>query len=111
MKVLDREGLHERVEGYLLAIALKADEEFKKHYSSLEAPKFSMDIGGRYIKIVRHDAKNGSRSVHSFIDRSNGDILKAASWRGPAKHPRGNVFEADYGMKSSGANWISVRYL
>ena len=37
-----------------------------------------------------------SRSSHCFINRANGDVLKAASWKAPEKkNPRGNIFGAD----------------
>jgi hypothetical protein len=29
------------------------------------------------------------------VDRTNGDILKAASYKAPAKHARGNVLRDD----------------
>lgn len=36
---------------------------------------------------------SGSRSAYCFIDKSNGDILKAAGWKAPEKkNPRGNIF-------------------
>lgn len=111
MKRFDKEGLAARVEGYIAAVSASAAADFAKNFSCLKPPKFESELGVRYIKIVKVDAPGASRSVHSFIERSSGDILKAASWRAPAKHARGNVFEEDFGMKSSGANWIGVRYL
>jgi hypothetical protein len=57
------------------------------------AQKLSIERGPRYIRIVRADVHGPSRSVHSFIDTRNGDILKAASYKTPAKHARGNIFK------------------
>ena len=48
-----------------------------------------IDPGSRYVKIIRES--HGSHSVHGFIDTTNGDILKAATWKAPAKHARGNI--------------------
>ena len=61
--------------------------------------------GSKYIKVIRND---GQTSVHSFIvNTSNdakfkyGDILKAASWRAPARNfARGNIFAKEYGTIS-----------
>jgi len=71
--------------------------------------KNSLDyrFGSKYIKIVTN---NGGESVHSFIvniyhdDKFKyGDILKAASWKTPARNfARGNVFE-EYKVKWTGA--------
>jgi hypothetical protein len=54
--------------------------------------------GPRYVRIVRHEGPMDaphSRSVHVFIERSTGNILKAHGWKGPAKGPRGNIFADD----------------
>lgn len=48
--------------------------------------------GRRYIKVIREG------SVHCFVDKTNGDVLKAASYKAPAKHARGNIFNDDNGL-------------
>ena len=61
----------------------------------------------KYIKVTRSDNQT---SVHSFIvniyddDKFKyGDILKAASWKSPARNfARGNIFE-EYKVKWTGA--------
>lgn len=65
----------------------------REHYTTQPLPVFKYDVGGRYIKITQ------GTSVVSFIDRTNGDVLKAASCRAPAKHARGNIFQPDNGLK------------
>ena len=58
----------------------------------------SIAKGRRYDKIVKadmHRPENPSHSVYGFIDKTNGNILKAESWRKPAKHSRGNIYEDD----------------
>ena len=58
--------------------------------------KFGVEfaVGSKYVKIIAVSA-GGSRSVHSFVEKSNGDIWKAASWAAPARNfTRGNVFNA-----------------
>lgn len=53
-------------------------------------------IGKKYAKIIKEERSVNTgevchRSAHCFIDLATGDILKAASWAAPAKHPRGNI--------------------
>ena len=60
-----------------------------------DPPLISINWGRRYAKIVRTD---NQRSVYGFVDIASGDILKAASWSGPAKHIRGNINNPDKGM-------------
>ncbi len=65
--------------------------------------------GPRYVKIEKTGGRYGARDgVYCFIDKTNGDVLKPASWRGPAKHARGNIFLCDY-LTTCGA--YGLRYL
>lgn len=63
--------------------------------------KIEVEPGRRYVRIVRSD-KGLSRSAHCFVDTKNGDVLKAAGWKAPAKHARGNIFNADNGLDCMG---------
>lgn len=59
--------------------------------------------GGRYLKVVRESIHTpskqvNSRSAHCFIDRTNGDVLKTASWSAPAKGARGNITDSNNGL-------------
>ena len=65
--------------------------------------------GGRYIKVTRVREGQAGGSVFSFIDRTNGDVLKPASWAAPAKHARGNIFNPDNGLPCVGP--YSIAYL
>lgn len=61
--------------------------------------------GPRYVKIFvatmigREDnemtAEDGRGYIYAFVDKLTGDVLKPASTKGPAKHARGNVFNAN----------------
>ena len=57
--------------------------------------KFYIAEGGRkYHKIIMEVPNNNrppSRSVHAFVDKKNGDVYKAASFKSPAKHVRFNL--------------------
>lgn len=60
--------------------------------------KITAEPGRKYIKIVVE--LSGSRSVYCFFDY-DGNIYKAASWKAPAKHVRGSVFDDDYSWGKS----------
>lgn len=67
------------------------------------------EIHRKFIKIITGRAGDNT-SVHSFIMLADdgkfkrGDILKAASWRGPAKNfARGNVFKPLSNVRWTGA--------
>lgn len=54
-----------------------------------EGYDFIIETGRKYFKVVM-DAR-GFRSVHCFIDRKSGSVLKSASWKSPAKGERYNL--------------------
>jgi len=57
--------------------------------------KFGIEFetGSKYVKVVSISG-GGSRSVHCFVEKANGNILRAASWKAPARNfIRGNVFD------------------
>ena len=68
-------------------------------YNSTDKFGVEFEPGSKYVKIVTISA-GGSRSVHSFVEKANGVIWRAASWKAPAKNfARGNVFDAESYLK------------
>lgn len=65
-------------------------------FTATPLPKFEAHFGTRYVRIMR------DHSAHAFVDRTNGDVLKPAGWRAPAKHARGNIFDQHNGLFSMG---------
>jgi hypothetical protein len=47
---------------------------------------FILESGRKYHKIILN--ASGQRSVHCFINRETGEVLKSASWSSPAKGVR-----------------------
>jgi hypothetical protein len=59
-------------------------------------PKLEAMKGSRFIRLVSIDGT--SRSAFGFVDKANGNVLKAASWAQPAKNfARGNIFDDKHG--------------
>lgn len=82
-----------------LANFLKLAQELICSAHERKGYKFPHDVlstmpGKRYIRVVA-ERGSGGRSVYCFVDTTNGDVLKAAGWKAPAKHARGNIFAAD----------------
>jgi hypothetical protein len=72
----------------------------------------SLKPGRKFIKVVE-----GSRvwgfvakvdGTHCGLPMSKGDILKAATWRAPAKHSRGSIFDKEMHKSFS---WTGPNYL
>ena len=78
-----------------------ADHLRSSYGSEPENYTVDFEVGSKYIKVI--SVCRGSRSSHSFIvvkpdsKFKFGDILKAASWKAPAKNfARGNVLEGNF---------------
>lgn len=65
---------------------------------------FSHTTGKRYVRVIRESIPGSGGSVHCFVDRTNGNVLKAAGWKAPAKHARGNIFDEHNGLGSMDGN-------
>ena len=91
-----------------LAACKKMCEDYDKaNYPTLGSDILIPNCGGRYIRINETSEeldKPSNRpirdSVWAFIDRTTGDVLKPASYKAPAKHARGNIFDEKGGMGS-----------
>lgn len=84
------------------AIVQRLNDEYS---AKMKFPKciVSTEKGNRYFKVLC------SGRIHTFLDK-NGDILKAATWKSPAKNGvRGNIYSADGG--ESVINNYGAKYL
>jgi len=72
------------------------DDNYK---DNVNKPTLSISYGKKYAKLISKNQFSAGGSAWCFIDITNGDILKTASWNAPAKHARGNVLN-DNRMKS-----------
>ena len=93
-------------------LLVKIQENYDKWGGLDKTLDLSLKVGRKFIKVVE-----GTR-VWGFIAKENGvhkgevmlkgDILKAATWRAPAKHSRGNIFHKEFHKSFS---WTGPNYL
>ena len=100
-----------RLEKYMDMVQWKNDQNYERNgYTFSDTPKVTADVGSKYERVVKVDQLNGSRSVHTFVNLDNGDILKSGGWKAPAPNGvRGNIFETDLGasvVNEMGANYL-----
>lgn len=68
-------------------------ENFKsRNNGKTDGYKFYIESGNKYHKVVM-ETGGGNRSVHCFINKTTGDVLKSASWKSPAKGVRYNLLD------------------
>ena len=97
-------------------------DNIQKDYSKLNMThrtKLDLELrpGRKFIKVVE-----GSRvwgfvakvdGTHKGLPMLKGDILKAATWRAPAKHSRGSIFDKEMHKSFSwtGPNYLQEDYI
>ena len=71
---------------------------------------YIIESGRKYHKIImvidNGPDRSPSRSVHAFVDKNTGSVLKSASWKAPAKGERCNLLiikEREWALKN--ADW------
>lgn len=119
----------ERLEAYRAGVEkIHNDYWTESKYSHNPGSRAMIVEGGRFVKVmlveqawkdqrdhskgVAGDASYDGRlkqQIHSFIDKITGDVLKPASYKAPAKHARGNIFDASNGL--SMVNHFGPTYL
>lgn len=84
--------LHKRLLDFVKRVK-KLVETVYKDYATVEFTE-----GERYYRVYRH--YNGQNSVHCFVDKEDGSILKG-SWKAPVKNGiRGNIWADDFGISA-----------
>lgn len=104
----------EQVAAFVARCQVLMDTNYANNYPSQVPDLLNFDYGAakKYCRIVslhRYKDDNGtvtiseSGSAWCFIDLTNGDVLKPASYKAPAKHARGNILDEHQGMKHMSA--------
>jgi len=82
-----------------------------EYTSGIERVNITIKPGRKFIKIIRDTSVWGfvviDDGMHMGFPIVRGDVLKAAGWRAPARHTRGNIFDRcqDY------FSWTGPNYL
>lgn len=85
---------------FIEAAQVVINEHTATNFPGLKPDTLEVTYGRKYAKIA--SVCRGSHSAWAFIDLTNGDILKPASWAKPAKHARGNILAEDHGVSAVG---------
>lgn len=99
--------------GFLKAAQAKVDDRMRQ-YAPTQAVVLEIQEGLKYVRVVAVAAYNGRRDEHGsaycFVDKTTGDVLKPAGYKGPEKrNPRSNIFAQDFG--ASGVTGYGTTYL
>jgi hypothetical protein len=86
-------NITEQIEKFRAALEKMLVQHHAERFAVLPPPSIEISTGKRFARIIKKDGS--SISAYGFIDLQNGDLLKAASWKAPAMHARGNIFADD----------------
>ena len=87
--LMDTKNITEQIETFRTALEKMLVEHHNALFPTLKAPSVEISTGKRFARIIK---KSNGASAYGFIDLINGDLFKAASWKAPAMHARGNIF-------------------
>ena len=110
-KTMTKNGLSfdEAMDSLLLNIQVAYDNWSTMNTKTLD---LSLKPGRKFIKVVEGNRVWGFVAkvdgVHKGLPMLKGDILKAATWRAPAKHSRGSIFDKEMHKSFS---WTGPNYL
>ena len=104
--------VQERLNGYVVMVQDKMNNYWERNgFTHADPDVIYAEYGNKYARVIHADAGGPSRSVHTFVNMLNGDILKSGSWKAPAPNGvRGNIFEDDFGasvVNEYGASYIN----
>ena len=83
---------------YFDLVKLRYETYMKTAFPNSDIGNVEMIKGRKYTKIIV------DRGIHSFIDNTNGNILKPNSYIAPHKTPRGNIMTEEDQLQSFGSN-------
>lgn len=110
-------SLNEALNNWLKAVQTEIIEpQLNKISPNLPPYVLTIEHGTKFIKVISNS------SAWAFVAKSDGqtkglgtykqgDIFKPASWKTPAKHPRGNVFNITNGNTCGITQWTGPNYL
>ena len=107
----------EKFESALEGFRAAVDETVRAHFASngytFATPGTIVKRGGkRYAKLASIETRGDEtveRGVHSFVEIATGLIFKPASYKAPAKHARGSIYENN--GRDSLTDMGSIRYM
>ena len=98
----------------------QVNADWQKNHGVGDYYTLTTEDGQKFIRIV--SVSPGSRSAWAFVAMADGetkglgkwkqgDIFKPASWKIPARHARGNIFDTSNGATCNITQWTGPNYL
>ena len=99
-----------KFEMWLDEVNQKRKEHWDKNYSYKPYSPLQVKKGQKYIKIIDGSSVWGFVSMIEGVNKGSlvlkGDLLKPASYKSPAKHSRGNIFDGSAKWEFFGPSYL-----
>lgn len=99
-----------KFEMWLDEVNQKRKEHWDKNYSYKPYTPLQVKKGQKYIKIIDGSSVWGFVSLIEGVNKGSlvlkGDLLKPASYKSPAKHSRGNIFDGSAKWEFFGPSYL-----
>jgi len=114
LPIYDRDFTQQEIEFGFAQFADRVNKKVLDYYATkfptLDPESIEVKSGRVYWKLVRVNKLGNPTSVYCFVRKSDGAILKAASYSSPTlNQARGFVTDTDYGLHCAGP--YGVAYL
>jgi len=99
---MSNKNFDEALNEFFVKLRERDNKHMAENFENLGMNVWDISFGRKFVKIIR------GNSVYAFVELGSGDIYKPASWRAPAKHVRGNIFNSDplVGTDIYGVNYL-----
>jgi hypothetical protein len=92
-------------------LLVNINKNYHKSFPSNKDMLLSLVAGRKFVKVVQDNSVWGfiakKDGEHKGLPMKKGDVFKAASWRAPAKHVRGSIFDTN----TNWFHWTGPNYL
>ena len=99
-----------KFEMWLDEVNQKRKEHWDKNYSYKPYSPLQVKKGQKYMKIIDGSSVWGFVSMIEGVNKGSlvlkGDLLKPASYKSPAKHSRGNIFDGSAKWEFFGPTYL-----
>ena len=92
-------------------LLVNINKNYHKSFPSNKDMLLSLVAGRKFVKVVQDNSVWGfiakKDGEHKGLPMKKGDVFKASSWRAPAKHVRGSIFDTN----TNWFHWTGPNYL
>lgn len=106
---MTKNELKPAVDSFLNKLRAETAQYYAERLPNLPVPEIRAEWGRSYIRIVMNNSAWGFIALKDSprLNAKAGDLLKTASWKAPAKHPRGSILDGTAAYTQYGVAYLN----